>query len=81
MQALQRDNLKIHPIANDGNCLFNAFAHQLHVVLGHQLVDQQQLRNMFCDTLVAEPTLWKSFVPDVSEHGFLQLVNKMREPR
>jgi len=76
---LLRDNLTLFQIPSDGNCLFNSFAHQLHVVIGHPLLDHMKLRTLFCDTLDANPTFWRQFVPG-SEEAFKQLITDMRKP-
>jgi hypothetical protein len=77
---LERDNLQLFPIQNDGNCLFNSFAHQLHVVLGLPHLDHKWLRALFCDTLDENPSFWKPFL-HASNEGFKKLVAEMRKPR
>lgn len=76
MKNLKKANLKLRKVDSDGNCLFNAFSHQLQLVLG-VMVPHSQLRALFCNKLEDNADLWRAFTTE-SQSRFNELVQEMR---
>lgn len=68
-KQLKQKNMRIHPIAADGHCLFNAIANQMHVVQlsSHICPSVDGLRQATADYLLAHKSEYMPFIETV--HG------------